>query len=178
MNKTERTALFVAGLAGLFWALSNKVLAIPGAAWNLAQIRNLAQQTVSKHGFNVDPEMLVRMAKIESSWNPLAIRYEPLLNDASIGLMQTLLSTARWLAQDMGYTAYGVPDLKDLLEPEVSMYFGAAYVNWLRKWKGSPRDDKWVVMSYNGGPGADNPQTRNHWAKYIDAQLEIQKMGV
>jgi len=170
MNKTERTALFVAGLAGLFWALSNKTLALPGAAWSKGQIRDLAGRVVSSHNLNADPDMLTAMAMIESGGNPLALRYEALLNDASIGMMQTLLSTARWLYHDMGYRAYGEPDLQDLLEPEVSMYFGAAYVHWLSTWRGQARNEEWIVMSYNGGPGADNPQTRNHWNKYLEAK--------
>lgn len=170
MSKVERTALFLAGLAGLFWALSKKTLALPGAALSEDQVRALARKVVSDHGFNADPEMLVAMAKIESSLNPMAIRYEPLLNDASIGLMQTLLSTADWLYRDMGYKAKGDPDLQDLLEPEVSMYFGAAYVNWLSRYKGQSRSEEWIVMSYNGGPGADNGQTRNHLAKYLQAK--------
>jgi len=170
MNKTERGALFLAGLAGLFWALSNKTLALPGAAWSESQVRELAKRVISENGWSINPEMLVAMAKIESGFNPLAIRYEALLNDASIGMMQTLLSTARWLATDMGYTKHGIPDMSDLIEPEVSMYFGAAYVNWLSNYSGQARAEQWIVMSYNGGPGADNSQTQNHWNKYIEVK--------
>lgn len=170
MGKTTNTVLVVAGLAGLMAVVSRQTLAMPGAGLDEARIRALAAQTVSQNGWSVDPEMLVAMASIESNFNPMAMRFEPHIGDASIGLMQTLLSTARWLATDMNYTAYGVPSLSDLMKPEISMYFGGAYVNWLRTWKGITHDEQWIVMSYNGGPGADNNQTRNHWAKYYKAR--------
>jgi len=57
--------------------------------------------------FNVDPEMLMAMAKIESGGNPLAIRYERLLGDVSIGLMQTLLFNGALAGPDSLWTLFG-----------------------------------------------------------------------
>lgn len=42
--------------------------------------------------------MICAIADIESSRQPLAYRFEPKLGEASTGLMQTLQSTADWLA--------------------------------------------------------------------------------
>lgn len=166
MSKKSNTVLILAGLAGLFWALSSRTLAIPGVALSRAKVLALARGVIDHGGFNVDPDMAAAIAEIESSNNPLAIRFEPGIGDASVGLMQTLLGTARWLATDMAFVRFGTPTLADLLDPQVSMYFGAAYLHWLRRYRGTLRDDDWVVMSYNGGPGANNRATREYLAKY------------
>src|SRR5690606_944874 len=114
------------------------------------------------------PEMLVAMAKVESNFDPEAYRYESHLGDASAGLMQTLEKTALWLYTDMGAKAKGRPTLASLMQPDVSMYFGAAYVNWLRRYRSITRSEEWIVRAYNGGPGwesagtASKAMTANH----------------
>jgi len=173
MSKSENLVLMIAGLASLFMVLSRRTLSLPGAALSAAETAALAQRIINENNFHVDLGMLTTIAEIESSRNPLALRYEPALNDASIGLMQTLLSTARWLAADMGYARHGIPDLSDLLDAEKSMYFGAAYLNWLSRYKGQTRSERWIVMSYNGGPGNDNPMTRHYFEKYQLARYGI-----
>ena len=161
------------GLAGLFVALTKTTLAIPGVTHGQDRVINLARNTALNWFPEVDHRMLATMAKIESSNNPTAVRLEPFIGDASIGLMQTLLGTARWLAEDMGYDEFGVPDAADLLDPQKSMYFGGAFVNWLRTWNGSAHNEQWIVESYNGGPGNFSAQTRNHWSKYVAAKQEL-----
>ena len=164
-------AFILAALAVLAAALST---ASAGAGrLSRERVRALAEEVVARDFPRVDPLMLQAMAEIESSRNRLAIRVEPHLGDASIGLMQTLVGTAQWLARDMGARRFGDPSMEDLLRPEVSMYFGAAYVNWLSTWRGRSRDEEWIVMSYNGGPGADNRQTRRHLARYKAAKIEL-----
>ena len=165
------TAFIMAALAVLAAVLST---ASAGAGrLSRDRVRELAELVVARDFPDVDPLMLRAMAEIESSRNRLAIRVEPHLGDASIGLMQTLVGTAQWLARDMGARRFGDPSMEDLLRPEVSMYFGAAYVNWLSTWRGRARDEDWIVMSYNGGPGADNSQTRRHLARYKAAKIEL-----
>lgn len=134
------------------------------------RVEALAKSVITENNFNVDPQMVVTMAKIESDFNKKAYRYEPHKNDASTGLMQTLLSTAQWLATDMGYNRYGVPTKADLQNPKKSIYYGSAYVNWLRT---KSSNEQWVVESYNGGPGNSNSQTMAHWAKYKQAKKEL-----
>mgnify|MGYP005850880343 CR=1 FL=1 len=166
MNNTAGLIALFGGLVLAFNNASSKT-----ARLSVEQVKQLAEQTVRENGWSrVDPLMLRTMTEIESSRNPQAVRVEKHLNDASIGLMQTLLGTAEWLYADMGATRFGKPTKESLMRPEVSMYFGGAMVNWLSNYRGRPRGEEWVVMSYNGGPGANNGQTNNHWRKYQEAK--------
>lgn len=146
-----------------------------GVALNTDQVYKLSQYMVQQYYPNVDPVMLTAMAQIESSYRVGAYRWESHLNDASIGLMQTLYQTAYWLHNDMGYRDYPLKSPDDLLNPEISMYFGGAMVNWLRTYRGQARSEEWIVMSYNGGPNAYNSQTRNHLSKYLRAKAQIRE---
>lgn len=181
-----RPLLIVSGLMALALALSRQVIAAGGARLTIAQVRSLAEKWGRR--FGVAPLMLQAMVEIESAREPAAFRSEAHITapdgsqgDASVGLMQTLWSTAHWLAKDMGYRAKGIPQLSDLLDPDTSMYFGAAYVQWLGRYHqqrfGRPATEQWIVMSYNGGPGADNPQTQNHWRKYQAARQRLIDAG-
>jgi len=77
----------------------------------------------------------------ESGGNPRAYRAEPQIDDASRGLMQFLLSTARGL----GYT--GEPD--GLYDPAISLDLGAHYIHDLRRSYGE--DFQAVYSAYNSG---------------------------
>jgi soluble lytic murein transglycosylase-like protein len=138
-------------------------------------IEKLAKEVIEENPVfrNVDYRMIVTMAKIESNFNGVAFRYEPHKNDASLGLMQTLLGTAQWLARYMGYTKYGIPTLKDLADPKISIYFGCAMVRWLSNYRGVSRSEEWIVESYNGGPNNSNSMTQNHLRKYKQAKQEM-----
>ncbi|RKQ73112.1 transglycosylase SLT domain-containing protein [Oceanibaculum indicum] len=169
-----RQIAVLAGLAGLFAVLSKKTLALPGAALPPGSVGALAVETVNRYfGGRIDPMILAAMAKIESGNNPLALRFEPHLPDYSVGLMQTLVGTAQWLWRDMGYRALPEPDAASLTDAATSMYFGAAYVDWLSNYRGVRRSEQWIVESYNGGPGNSNSQTRNHWQKYLAAKAAL-----
>ncbi|WOF73812.1 transglycosylase SLT domain-containing protein [Parvibaculaceae bacterium PLY_AMNH_Bact1] len=126
---------------------------------------------------SVDPKMLVAMMQIESSFDPRATRSEPHVRnrfttngDKSYGLMQVLYTTALDLFHNMGRKGFSVATPDRLFDPTVNVYFGAAYVAWLQNYRGTRRSEDWIVMSYNGGPGANNSQTQNHLAKYHDAK--------
>ena len=72
----------------------------------------------------VDAVIMAAIALVESSGDPKAFRYEPHLAEASAGLTQVLMSTAKWLASDMGYSEFGQPkDEEDLYNPQAAMYF-------------------------------------------------------
>lgn len=175
-HKKNLVALFAS--LPLLFALMHRQAVAAGAVLSHEEILSLAQKTVQEHNFNADPKMLAAMAVIESSGNPTASRYEAHINDISVGLMQTLGETARWLASDMGYRAHGVPSNADLADPEVSMYFGAAYVDYLSNFRGVSRKPEWIVRAYNGGPyWKNNPvsveMTQNHWNKYKAARMKF-----
>jgi hypothetical protein len=139
-------------------------------------VHNLAHRIILTHGFLCSPRELVATAYIESYFRPWVYRNEKRIDgsiwDTSYGLMQTLLGTAK----DMyarGYRGAGVPTKEMLLKPEVSMYFGAAYKDWLlRTYKG--RTAEWYVRAYNGGPGWEKTQagpgnTAVYYRRYTSA---------
>ena len=140
------------------------------------EVFKIAEYIKSKHGFNLDTKMLVATAYIESSFRPKAVRHERrndgTIWDSSFGLMQTLLGTAKDMYAK-GYRAYGVPSADDLMNPVVSMYFGASYMDWLRNgWRG--RDDEFYIRAYNGRPGWRNTpngakNTAHYYKKYASA---------
>ena len=140
--------------------MSNKALTVD-------QVRAIASRILTAHSLRPSEDMIVRIAFVESSFRPGVTRYEPHIDDESIGLMQTLVRTAQWLAQDMGYKAYGVPTRDDLFDPERSIYFGAAFLDWLMR---KDRALEWTVRSYNGGPGHSTKATDNYWRKYLKAK--------
>jgi soluble lytic murein transglycosylase-like protein len=170
---SDRLLLLVGALAGAFALMHKRVLAGQADPIALEHVRNLADAAVRHWGFRVPPEMLVRIAWIESHFDAGAVRPEPRIGDASAGLMQTLLSTARWLAKDMGYTAFGVPTLETLMGPQESLYFGGAYLDYLSRYRGERRSEEWIVRSYNGGPGHSRAATDAYWRKYLAAKAEV-----
>ena len=91
----------------------------------------------------VPPTLILAVAHMESGGDPDAFRVEPALADASFGLMQVLLGTARGL----GFT--GPP--KALFEPAVSIELGT------RDLVGGIKDygtAYLALIDYNGGPRA------------------------
>lgn len=144
---------------------------------SLSDARKIAKNIVDTYfRGRVDPAMLTAMMQIESSFRPSATRFEPHLNDSSFGLMQVLFSTAKWLRNELGYRAFSLSDGAAMFDPATSVYFGAAYVDWLTKHPRADGSEAWIVMSYNGGPGANNSQTRNHLAKYNAAKAAQERV--
>ena len=124
---------------------------------------------MARIGLAVDPFTLTAMAKIESSFKPWASRDES-GGRVSIGLMQTLVGTALDMYKK-GYNAYPKPTRETLLDPVTSMYYGAAYVDWLKN--SYPNHNlEWYVRAYNGGPFWERNGSRvagmtlNHWTKF------------
>jgi len=169
------TALLLALAAALAVAHSRVVKGV--GVLTEAQVRQLAEKIVSSNGFDIDPNMLVAIAWIESNFNTAALRLEPHVGadgDASAGIMQTLSSTAQWLATDFGYRAYAAPSLAELHDPEVSMYFGAAYIDYLKNKRRDLDTEEKIIRGYNGGPaGYRRSATLPYWKKYLDAKARF-----
>lgn len=70
------------------------------------------------------------------------------------------MSTAKWLASDMGYSFHGDPDRAALEDPEKSMYFGAAYLDYLSRYRKVERSEEFIIRGYNGGPNGINVKVR------------------
>lgn len=93
------------------------------------------------HG--IDPYLIKAIVAAESNFDPRAYRDEPQIGDASRGLMQLLLGTARW----MGYA--GPPE--GLFDPEVNVEFGTRFLKYLRNYFAG--DAGKIISGYNTGPG-------------------------
>lgn len=136
----------------------------PGARLTILEVEQLAQLTVAKGGYDVDPAMLLSMAWIESAFDPRAVGD----GGRSLGLLQIQATTAEDITRRLGGRGYSAPN--DLFDAVLTMDFGARYVQWLRTWNGVRRPDQWVVEAYNGGPGTaaagGNSMTRRHWCRY------------
>ena len=96
---------------------------------------------VNADKYNVPFTWIKAVIATESSFNPNAYRAEKQINDASRGLMQLLLQTAR----NLGYT--GVPD--GLFDPMVNIGLGAKLLAQLQARYGS--DFSAVYAVYNSG---------------------------
>lgn len=139
------------------------------------EMKGMAEIITRRHFKRLDVAMVCAIAEVESSRLPLAYRFEPKLGEASTGLMQTLQSTAEWLATDMGYRAYVIEGASALLyRPFVSVYFGCAYLKWLSTYDGKKRNEEFMVRGYNGGPqGATKTSTVAYWNKYLQAKQSL-----
>lgn len=91
--------------------------------------------------FITDPALIKAVIAAESSWNPNAYRAEPHINDASYGLMQILLGTAR----EMMPKAIAA----DLYVPGTNIRLGTRYLAAQLQRFGWPGG----IYAYNGGPG-------------------------
>jgi len=90
--------------------------------------------------FNIKPELLLSMMKIESNFN-----YDSISPAGATGLMQLMPATASGIARELGITKF------DLADPCTSIKFGADYIAWLnRYYKGQI---EYMVAGYNAGAG-------------------------
>ncbi|KAL9365059.1 hypothetical protein Peur_042932 [Populus x canadensis] len=86
------------------------------------------------------------------------------------GLMGIDYSTAFWLYMELGYRAYRVDSVDDMIKPFVSVYFGAAYLAWLSEYEGRERTPQFVVPAYLSGPKNVNRQESGPlWLKFEQA---------
>lgn len=89
----------------------------------------------------VDPMLVKAVIASESSWVSTAYRAEPQINDASYGLMQILLATARGMQPSV--TA------EQLADPSTNISLGTRYLAQQLNRFGYPG----ALAAYNGGPG-------------------------
>lgn len=172
MARDAQTLALLTLLGAGFLAIRRGVALVPGATVLSAdQVCAFMQSVLNLSEIDADADMVLRVAFIESSFNPSAVRAEPQINDASTGLMQTLVSTAQWLHDDMGFKSFGRPTLTSLKGAQESLYYGAAYLTYLKTWRGQARGEEFIVRGYNGGPGgASSSATLPYWRKYQDAR--------
>lgn len=93
--------------------------------------------------YGVDPALIKAHIKQESNWDVNASRYEAHKNDASWGLMQLLLTTAKGVL--------GNPDLSitQLIQPRVNIEAGTKFIAQnLKRYGGVVAD---AIAAYNAG---------------------------
>lgn len=185
----EKTQTFTTAPIGAQLAVEANRIAQKRGRLTEREVRTLANYVVKTYYPSVNPLMLMAMAKIESSFITTTSRYESHVTawtadkkaDTSLGIMQTLTVIARDM-YTKGAASYGnparhtgvLPPLNHLLyNPLASMYFGAAYVDWLRRHPRVGNSERAIVESYNAGPGNSNTQSQNHYAKYNAAKAVL-----
>ncbi len=147
------------------WAITSRGISIDGAApmgtpgepTTVRKIFNSFREPclASARRYGVPLELIVATIATESSGNPNDRRAEPRINDESVGLMQTLVGTAR--------SVTGRKALKgdDLLDPATSIDAGTAYIASQRA--STHFDPPLVAAAYNAGSIRRDDRPANRW---------------
>lgn len=113
--------------------------------------------------YGVDPALIKAHIKTESNWDVNASRFEAHKGDASWGLMQLLLVTAREIL--------GQPNLTttQLINPRVNIEAGTKYLaRQIARYKGIIPD---AISAYNAGTAFFQPKPNQHLYRnqdYVD----------
>lgn len=150
---------------GVSWAITLTGVSIEGAVAQGSPgepitIRTIWQRysdiclAAARH-YGVPIELVIATIATESGGNPNARRAEPAIKDESVGLMQTLVATAR--------TATGLPQITaaQLLNPEASVTAGTAYIASQRG--DTHFDPPLVAAAYNAGSLRRDDGIANRW---------------
>lgn len=140
------------------------------------QVYDLAQNIVTTYGLLPDPLWLVGIAGNESDRRAgeLLARYEPGVKDHSYGMMQTLWKTAKELHDKFGYNDVPLNAPEDLANPYTSMYFAAAYLTWLMRWKPG-LSEEYYIRSYNAGHSIKYHNNHKYWNDYLAERTITEK---
>lgn len=129
------------------------------------ELRAVVDVILSRHFSDkpVIPAVLCALAEIVSMRFVQGVGPRP-------GILGIDFPTACWLYKDLDYKAYKVESVDDLMNPFASMYFGAAYLDWLSQYGGSERSPQFVVQAYLFGPKNVNLDEKGPlWQKFEDA---------
>ena len=147
------------------WALVARGVSVEGApakgtAGEPTTVRKIWQRygslcAASARKYGVPVELIVATIATESSGDPNARRAEPRIGDESVGLMQTLVRTAR------GATGRRNLNGDDLLEPATSIDAGTAYIAQQRS--DTHFDPPLVAAAYNAGSIRRDDGQANRW---------------
>jgi len=150
---------------GASWQMTADGIAVDGAAPTGTAGQPVTVTEIWKHygepcaaaarKFGVPVELIVATIATESAGKPDARRAEPQIHDESVGLMQTLVTTAR--------AALGRPKLQgdDLLDPATSIEAGTAYIAQQRS--ATHFDPPLVAAAYNAGSIRLEDADANRW---------------
>jgi hypothetical protein len=147
------------------WALSLRGISIEeapaqGTPGKPTTVRTIWQRygalcAAAAKQYGVPVELIVATIATESSGDPNARRPEPRINDESVGLMQTLVATAR------NATGRKILRSDDLFDPRTSIEAGTAYIAQQRgsTWFDPPL----VAAAYNAGSLRRDEADANRW---------------
>jgi len=114
----------------------------PSTVYKLA---DLVYKNSRQYGYN--PELLLAVIAVESRYNPEAMgRYKSGTLSGAIGLMQIKYETARTMVKLLGMDEIS---RQDLLDPEINMILGTAYLTTLVS---RFKSFKLGLLAYNLGP--------------------------
>ena len=109
--------------------------------------------------YGIEPAWIKAHIKAESNWDVNASRYEAHKGDASWGLMQLLLVTARSVLGDSNLTT------TQLINPKVNIEAGTKFLSQLWGRFGNMRD---TIAAYNAGSPRLNAQGKYINQDYVD----------
>lgn len=92
--------------------------------------------------YQIPPEVIKGVIKVESNWDPNAKRYESHINDTSLGLMQILVKTARAVAGNPSLTS------AQIIQPTLNIMLGTKYLREQLNRYGKLED---TLAAYNAG---------------------------
>lgn len=113
----------------------------------------IVNEMASKYG--IEPAWVKAHIQAESNWDVNASRFEAHKKDASWGLMQLLLSTARDVLGNNQLTT------TQLIQPRVNIEAGTKFLSQLWRRFGNMRD---AIAAYNAGSPRIDPKT----GKYVN----------
>ncbi|XP_059444997.1 uncharacterized protein LOC132176728 isoform X3 [Corylus avellana] len=141
------------------------------------EMKAVAEIVVRRHfASRIDlQDMICTIAELESDRQPLATSCNQKTKETTVGIMQLSPETAEWLVSELGYRSYEVEGNPDLLYwPFVSIYLGAAYINWLSNFDQKERSEEFVVRAYTGGPKkATHKSTLPYWKRYLSVKESL-----
>jgi len=109
------------------------------------RLADLIYQNSAQYGYS--PELLLAVIAVESKFNPQALgRYRGGTLSGALGIMQIKYETASHIANTLGM---GKINREDLMDPEINMVLGTAYLMTLIT---QFKSFKHGILAYNLGP--------------------------
>lgn len=105
--------------------------------------------------YGIEPAWIKAHIKQESNWDVNASRFEAHKGDASWGLMQLLLATAREVLGDPSLTT------TQIIQPRINIEAGTKFLSSLWRRYGNMRD---AIAAYNAG----SPRLSKETGKYVN----------
>ena len=118
--------------------------------------------------YGVDPNLVRAIIRAESNWDILASRFESKLGESSIGLMQTLVSTARDVLNKPSLT------IQELYSPNVNIKAGTKYLSQLKSRFPKLED---TISAYNAGRPIYSSRGGYVNQKYVDKVKGFMGLG-